>query len=229
MGPELRTQLSALTAEDVEYSIGWLLLILSSATALWRKRNVHGQSTNVKPTETNKAKQTAAEGQIDSTGKQASATGMANPANCACDRTPRSINFALGSESLSHTDFQLAGPFPIDWTRTYYSRLSAYDQGAWARAGSPNSPPALTCTTRGLVFHDSDGREHKYALKPVGQAHYDAIENLTLVRVTENSLLLCRGFERRGSLRSSRRPLPARANRTAQRRGRHAAPRIPSR
>ncbi|OZY31962.1 DUF6531 domain-containing protein, partial [Pseudomonas lundensis] len=131
MGPELRTQLSALTAEDVEYSIGWLLLILSSATALWRKRNVHGQSTNVKPTETNKAKQTAAEGQIDSTGKQASATGMANPAkNCACDRTPRSINFALGSESLSHTDFSLPGPFPIDWTRTYYSRLSAYDQGA---------------------------------------------------------------------------------------------------
>ncbi|MEZ2874116.1 DUF6531 domain-containing protein, partial [Pseudomonas lundensis] len=200
MGPELRTQLSALTTEDVEYSIGWLLLILSSATALWRKRNVHGQSTNVKPTETNKAKQTAAEGQIDSTGKQASATGMANPAkNCACDRTPRSINFALGSESLSHTDFSLPGPFPIDWTRTYYSRLSAYDQGALGARWITEFTTRFDLHDKGLVFHDSDGREHKYALKPVGQAHYDAIENLTLVRVTENTLLLCRGFERKES------------------------------
>uniref|UniRef100_UPI000AA866DF DUF6531 domain-containing protein n=1 Tax=Pseudomonas lundensis TaxID=86185 RepID=UPI000AA866DF len=164
MGPELRTQLSALTAEDVEYSIGWLLLILSSATALWRKRNVHGQSTNVKPTETNKAKQTAAEGQIESVEKQVPAVGTPNcKKNVVCPITGHSISFAVGSETFSHTDFSLPGPFPIEWTRTYYSRLSAYDQGALGARWITEFTTRFDLHDKGLVFHDSDGREHKYA------------------------------------------------------------------
>ncbi|WP_246376174.1 hypothetical protein [Pseudomonas crudilactis] len=56
MGPELRTQLSKLDDESVQNSIGWLLLILSSAVTLWRKRNAHGQSAGVKPDQTSQAK-----------------------------------------------------------------------------------------------------------------------------------------------------------------------------
>ena len=197
MGPELRTQLSKMTAEDVEYSIGWLLLILSSATALWRKRNPNGQSANVKPTETNKAKKTASEGQIESTNTQANATAAANPEkNGPCVGSCNSILFSLGAEQFSHTDFSLPGPFPINWTRTYYSRLSAYDQGALGARWINEFTTRFDLHDKGLVFHDSDGREHKYALKPVSKAHYDAIENLTLIRATENTLLLCRGFDR---------------------------------
>ncbi|WP_426248469.1 DUF6531 domain-containing protein, partial [Pseudomonas sp. TWR3-1-1] len=198
MGPELRTQLNKLTAEDVEYSIGWLLLILSSASALWRKRNPSGQGTSVKPNETNKAKKTAAEGEVESVEKQAVAQGTPNcKKNVVCPITDNSISFAVGSETFSHTDFSLPGLFPINWTRTYYSRLASYDHGSLGARWINEFTTRFDLHDKGLVFHDADGRDHTYTLKPVGEAHYDAIENLTLVRVTDNSLLLCRGFERR--------------------------------
>ena len=198
MGPELRTQLNKLTAEDVEYSIGWLLLILSSASALWRKRNPSGQGTSVKPNETNKAKKTAAEGEVESVEKQAVAQGTPNcKKNVVCPITDNSISFAVGSETFSHTDFSLPGLFPINWTRTYYSRLASYDHGSLGARWINEFTTRFDLHDKGLVFHDADGRDHNYTLKPVGEAHYDAIENLTLVRVTDNSLLLCRGFERR--------------------------------
>ena len=129
MGPELRTQLSKLDDESVQNSIGWLLLILSSAVTLWRKRNAHGQSTAVHTEKTGKATHTASEGQLGVNQKQVPAEKAPNPKKGPCEcATPYSINFAIGSESLSHTDFSLPGPFPIEWTRTYNSRLDAFDQ-----------------------------------------------------------------------------------------------------
>ncbi|PYC25582.1 type IV secretion protein Rhs [Pseudomonas jessenii] len=197
MGPELRTQLSKLADESVQNSIGWLLLILSSAVTLWRKRNAHGQSAGVKPDQTSQAKRTASEGGLGAVGLQAPAAQAANPRkNGPCPGTCRSINFALGSESLRHTDFSLPGPFPIEWTRTYNSRLDAYDQSDLGARWISEFTTRFDCVDDGLTFYGADGRDHSYPLPKVGLFHYDAIENITLVRNSEDQLLLCRGFER---------------------------------
>lgn len=200
MGPELRTQLSKLDDESVQNSIGWLLLILSSAVTLWRKRNAHGQSAGVKPDKTSQTKRTASEGELGATSHQAPATHAADPKkNATCTSTCHSINFALGSESLSHTDFSLPGPFPVEWTRTYNSRLDAYDQSEMGARWISEFTTRFDCVDDGLTFYGSDGRDHTYPLPKLGLFHYDAIENITLVRSGEDQLLLCRGFERKES------------------------------
>ncbi|MEB0223002.1 RHS repeat-associated core domain-containing protein [Pseudomonas sp. 10S4] len=198
MGPELRTQLSKLDDESVQNSIGWLLLILSSAVTLWRKRNAHGQSAAVHTEKTNQATHTASEGQLGVNQKQAPAKGAPNPKKGPCEcATDFSINFALGSESLSHTDFSLPGPFPIEWTRTYNSRLDAYDQGELGARWISEFTTRFDCVDDGLTFYGADGRDHSYPLPKVGLFHYDTIENITLVRASEDQLLLCHGFERK--------------------------------
>ncbi|QJI41764.1 RHS repeat protein [Pseudomonas sp. ADAK2] len=198
MGPELRTQLSKLDDESVQNSIGWLLFILSSAVTVWRKRNAHGQSAGVKPDKTSQAKRTASEGGLGANSHQVPATNTANgKKNATCTGTCNSISFAMGSESLSHTDFSLPGPFPIEWTRTYSSRLGAYDQSELGARWITEFTTRFDCIGDGLKFHDADGRSHDYPLPKVGLFHYDAIENITLVRSGDDQLLLCRGFERK--------------------------------
>ncbi|WP_371856114.1 DUF6531 domain-containing protein [Pseudomonas sp. R29(2017)] len=198
MGPELRTQLSKLDDESVQNSIGWLLLILSSAVTLWRKRNVHGQGAGVKPDQTSQAKRTASNGGLGATGQQAPATHAADPQkNGTCTSTCHSINFAMGTESLSHRDFKMPGPFPVEWTRTYNSNLSAYDNSELGARWITEFTTRFDCVDDGLTFYGADGRNHSYPLPKVGLFHYDAIENITLVRSSEDHLMLCRGFERK--------------------------------
>ncbi|CAI8812861.1 hypothetical protein EMIT0P265_250012 [Pseudomonas zeae] len=198
MGPELRSQLSKLDDETVQNSIGWLLLTLSSAVTLWRKRNVGGQSTVVKPDKTSQAKHTASEGSLGATSRQVPATHAPSAKkNGTCSSTCHSISFSLGSEILSHTDFSLPGPFPVEWSRTYHSRLGAYDYSELGARWITEFTTRFDCVGDGLMFHDADGRSHDYPLPNVGLYHYDAIENLTVIRASADQLLLCRGFERK--------------------------------
>ncbi|WP_347904711.1 RHS repeat-associated core domain-containing protein [Pseudomonas purpurea] len=198
LGPELRTQLSKLDNEAVENSIGWLLLMLSSAVALWRKRNAHGQAAGVKPGTTSQAKRKAAEGSLGSNSHEMPAATAPNPKkNATCTGTCNSINFAVGSESLSHTDFSLPGPFPVEWTRTYSSRLDAFDDSELGARWITEFTTRFDCIEDGLVFHDADGRSHAYPLPKVGLFHYDAIENITVLRASTEQLVLIRGFEQR--------------------------------
>ncbi|MGY1893448.1 DUF6531 domain-containing protein, partial [Pseudomonas sp. SDT291_1_S447] len=172
MGPELRTQLSKLDDKNVQNSIGWLLQILSSAVILWRKRNAHGQNAAVHTEKTGKATHTAAEGELGANNKQAPAKSAPNPEKgpCKC-ATEFSINFALGSESLSHTDFSLPGPFPIEWTRTYNSRLDTYDQSELGARWISEFTTRFDCVDDGLTFYSADGRDHSYPLPKVGLFH----------------------------------------------------------
>ncbi|WP_350616342.1 RHS repeat-associated core domain-containing protein [Pseudomonas sp. HY7a-MNA-CIBAN-0227] len=198
MGPELRTQLSKLDDEAVQNSIGWLLLILSSAVTLWRKRNLGGQSAVIKADKTSQAKHTASEGSLGATSRQVPATHAPSAKkNGTCSSTCHSISFSLGSETLSHTDFSLPGPFPVEWSRTYHSRLGAYDYSELGARWITEFTTRFDCVADGLMFHDSDGRSHDYPLPKLGKYHYDAIENLSIVRTSEDQLLLCRGFERK--------------------------------
>ncbi|KAF2393248.1 RHS repeat-associated core domain-containing protein [Pseudomonas frederiksbergensis] len=198
MGHELRGQLSKLGNPGALHSIGWLLQVLAGAVASFRKRHAHGQGAGVKPGSTTQAKRKAGEGRLEATSRQAPARGNSNPCkNGVRPGTRRSISFALGSESLRHMDFSLPGPFPVEWSRTYHSRLEAYDQDELGARWISPFTTRFDCVDDGLVFHAVDGRSHEYPLPKVGLFHYDAIENVTVVRVSEDQLLLCRGFERK--------------------------------
>jgi RHS repeat-associated protein len=198
MGAELRGQIAGLADPAAEHSIGALLMTLAGAVASWRSRNGHGQSVNIKPGLVSQAKRRGGEGRLGVVQHETPAKGRPNPTkNCVCDSTIRSINFAMGSESVAHTDFSLPGPFPVEWTRTYCSSLNAYDQDVMGARWITPFTTRFDCVDEGLLFHDADGRSHKFTLPKVKLVHYNAIENLTLIRVSNDTLVLCRGFERR--------------------------------
>ncbi|QZI69364.1 RHS domain-containing protein [Pseudomonas protegens] len=198
LGVELRGQLGKLHDPAVQHSIGWLLQMLAGSVVTWRRRRAKGNGTNVKPDTTSKAERKAGEGQLEMQSTQAPAQG--NPQcrkNGVCPITPRSISFALGSESLSHTDFSLPGAFPIHWTRTYCSRLGSYDLGVMGARWINEFSTRFDQVDDALLFHAADGRSHAYPLPKVGDAHYDPIENLTLVHAAQDQLVLCTGVERK--------------------------------
>ncbi|WP_123585339.1 RHS repeat-associated core domain-containing protein [Pseudomonas brassicacearum] len=198
MGPELRTQLKKLSDPGMPFSIGALLAVLAKAVEAWSLRNRHGQAGNVKLGATSKAKHQYGEGRTEVRKNEVPAEKRANPdKNGTCPGTCNSISFAMGSEILAHTDFSLSGPFPIEWTRTYCSSLDAYDQDVLGARWITAFTTRFDLVDDALLFHDADGRSHDYPLPKVGLFHYDTIENLTLVRTSEDQLLLCRGFERK--------------------------------
>ncbi|HEX8593289.1 MAG TPA: RHS repeat-associated core domain-containing protein, partial [Pseudomonas sp.] len=204
MGTELRTQINRLADPGVQNSIGALLQTLAGAVLAWRARNGHGQSFNIKPGVTNQAKRRGSEGKLEVVQREKPAKGRPNvlkkcncacPCACTCASTRNSISFAMGSESVSHTDFSLPGPFPIDWTRTYCSSLDAYDEDVIGARWITPFTTRFDCVDDGLVFHDADGRSHAFTLPTVKRHHFNAIENLTVLRVSKDRLVLLRGLE----------------------------------
>ncbi|MFJ4145820.1 RHS repeat-associated core domain-containing protein, partial [Pseudomonas sp. NPDC089734] len=198
MGPELKTQLKSLSDPGSPYSIGALLSILTKAVEVWSLRNGHGQAGNVKLGVTSKAKNQRGEGRTEVRKNEVQAEKEPNSAkNGTCPGTCNSINFSTGSESLAHTDFKLSGPYPVEWTRTYLSSLNAYDEGVLGARWITAFTTRFDLIDDGLLFHDADGRSHAFSLPAVGLFHYDAIENLTVVRTLEDTLVLCRALERK--------------------------------
>ncbi|WP_254599546.1 DUF6531 domain-containing protein, partial [Burkholderia paludis] len=137
---------------------------------------------------------------VEKIGAQADAEG---DGNCCKNReagTTGSISFARGAERLDHDDFTLPGPFPFTWSRQYRSDLAAYDDGVM---GARWITPYTTrldivqndALPESLRYHAADGRTHAYPLPKVGAFHYDAIENLTLVRVSDRVVTLARGYD----------------------------------
>ncbi|MDR9865680.1 RHS repeat-associated core domain-containing protein [Pseudomonas baetica] len=200
LGVELRTQLKKLGDPSVQHSIGWLLQMLAGSVVTWRKRRKHGQSASVKPGATSKAEQRAGKGQLELQSNQAPARADASGCkNGVPTGTTRDISFARGTETLTHTDFSLPGVFPIKWNRTYYSSLGAYDHSELGARWLTEFTTRFDCVDDGLLFHAADGRSHAYALPNIGKAHYDPVENLTLIRSGEHQLLLCSGLGRKES------------------------------
>ncbi|MGJ3700606.1 RHS repeat-associated core domain-containing protein [Variovorax sp. AFSI2.2] len=193
----LRGQLSKLADREAQASIMWLLNKLRDA--LLRKKGKG--SAIVSPqagAKAEKAKPGAALGHIS---RQAEVRGpAAGCKNCpAPARKGSSISLATGNESFTHTDFVLAAPLPIEWARTYASDLDAFDRGSLgARWITPYSMRVDIATpSRGarqgrasLVYHAADGRSHAYPALAVGQAYRDAIEEVTISRLSETLLAL---------------------------------------
>ncbi|MDQ0038689.1 RHS repeat-associated protein [Variovorax boronicumulans] len=210
-----KAQIKALGNAGAGMSIAWLLVRLKDAVLRFRtkgKGKAGGSTVNDKTTA--KHDQKKPEGELDTghserTKKVREANACKNCETGAA--TPRSISFATGSETFVHTDFTLPGHMPIVWSRTYYSRLAAYDHpqhhsahtdsSAYlgARWTSPYTTRIDQALDGSLSYFAADGREHRFPklAEPedgkVGQTHHNAIEDLTLGRGHAGLLILNHG------------------------------------
>jgi RHS repeat-associated protein len=184
----LRGQLSKLADREAQASIMWLLHKLKAA--LLRKR---GQRAAIVPpakgAQAEKDKPGDALGHINKQAPARNDPGCRNrPARAAVGG---SISLATGSESFVHTDFVLSAPLSISWSRVYRSQLDAYDGSVLgARWITPYTTRIDIAPHGALVYHGVDGRSHAYPMLAVGQVHRDAIEDLTLSRLSDTLLTL---------------------------------------
>ncbi|MFJ4347445.1 RHS repeat-associated core domain-containing protein [Pseudomonas sp. NPDC089401] len=199
LGPEMAKQFAKLADPATQMSIGWMLTVLGGAVAGFRKRNKNGQPAVAKPDKVTKVEREQGKGELAVSQSQAKATGTTSPLikDCPKAKTDFSIDFALGSEFLIHTDFSLPGAFPIEWQRVYHSRLAEYDQGNLGARWVTEFTTCIDVVGKGLLFHDFDGRSHEFELPKVDKAQFNAIDDLLLVRSRENELVICRGFDRK--------------------------------
>jgi RHS repeat-associated protein len=191
-----RATLGRLASQEEQASIRWLLNKLKAA--LLRKK---GQRGAIVPPSTGAVADKDKPGaQLEHINKQAPAQNTAGCKNCpAPARVGGSISLATGCESFMHLDFVLAAPLPIEWARSYSSQLDAYDRGSLgARWNTPYSARVdIVTPAKGarqgqpsLVYRAGDGREHAYPVLAVGQVWRDAIEAVTLTRLSETLLAL---------------------------------------
>ncbi|RQZ58171.1 DUF6531 domain-containing protein, partial [Burkholderia sp. Bp9004] len=198
--PELAAQIRRLADPTLEQSIGWIIAQWQRALAARGPRL--GQSANVKLDTTSISNQARPGQPLEARGAECKAEQ--DPSDCksgTCTGTGSNISFATGSESLTHTDFILPGPFPIAWTRSYRSSQAAYDSGELGARWTTVYTKRFDLAGERLRYHGADGRSHDYPLPTVGQHHEDRIEDITLVRVDDRTLVLCRGYERRETYR----------------------------
>ncbi|WP_159086494.1 RHS repeat-associated core domain-containing protein [Burkholderia sp. LA-2-3-30-S1-D2] len=196
LSPELGRQIRRLADENIEQSIGWIIAGL--ARAVLARRPGRGHGANVKSGTTSISKASHPGQPLEPRPVELRAQGDAKPQkNGTCVGSCGSISFAMGSETIAHTDFALPGPFPIEWTRTYRSSQGAFDDGELGARWITPYTTRFDVRGEGLRYHGADGRSHDYPLPKVGQFHEDRIEDLTLVRVRDHELVLCRGYERR--------------------------------
>ncbi|MCE1186523.1 MAG: DUF6531 domain-containing protein, partial [Rhodocyclales bacterium] len=108
---------------------------------------------------------------------------------CSCAGSANSIGFALGEESLAHTDFSLPGVLPIVWQRRYRSNFAGHD--AQGELAARWTLPYLACFVikpEGLEYQDERGRSIDYPTLEEGKAHKDSVEGYTLMLLSENLL-----------------------------------------
>ncbi|MDQ0016303.1 RHS repeat-associated protein [Variovorax boronicumulans] len=213
LAADAKTKIERLGDAGVDMSIAWLLLRLKDAVLRYRAKGKTGGST-VNPTTTATHAQKKTNAELDRlNAERVNGVSDANPCkNCKTRaQTPNAISFASGSETFVHTDFALPGHMPIVWSRTYHSRLAAYDNSQ-PRSGHAGTSACLGArwtspyTTRidqaadgSLSYFAADGREHRFPklAEPehgnAGQVHHNAIEDLTLGRGNGGVLVLSHG------------------------------------
>ena len=198
---DFRRQLTDLANQELQGSIMWLLRQLLSAMA--QKKSL--RAAIMSPGAGAEATKSRPGTRVEHVRVQAPAHGDPGCKNCPLSGTtvPSASRFAIslatGCESFTHVDFTLVAPLPITWARTYRSNLGAFDEGTLgARWLTPYSTRVDIATpTQGpragepsLVYHGADGRSHAYPLLAVGRSYRDAIEEVTLTRLSERLLAL---------------------------------------
>ncbi|WEF30938.1 DUF6531 domain-containing protein [Pseudoduganella chitinolytica] len=190
--PAFRGKLASLADEQAQMSIKWILVRLRDAVVKHKKPHM-ALVPSAKGAQHKKDKPGQ---ELAATSHQSPATGDAN--NCklcpAKGGTGRSISFATGAETFTHTDFVLDAPLPIEWSRTYRSQLTAYDRGnlgaRWLTPYSTRIDVVGQGKPAGLLYHAADGRSHRYPWLNIGQRHYDPVEQVMLTRMSVTLLTL---------------------------------------
>ncbi|NWD83034.1 RHS domain-containing protein [Pseudomonas reactans] len=194
LAEQVRSTLTALAKPDVQHSIGWILSSLLVAVRKRKKARV--QPTNAPPQQVGRAQHTTGQGALGATGQQSQAKSDPNPTtNRVCSGSCNSISFARGTETLVHTDFNLPGPFPLSWARTYRSSLDAFDGSELGARWITPFSMRLDLDGQALNYHANDGRSHAYTLPGVGKFHYDPVEKVVLVHVNDSQLRIVRGHD----------------------------------
>jgi RHS repeat-associated protein len=190
--PAFRGKLAALADEQAKMSTRWILMRLRDAVIKHKKRH----AAMVPSAKGADHKKNNPGHELASTGRQSQATGDPNACKLcpAKGGTARSISFATGAETFTHTDFVLDAPLPIEWSRTYRSQLIAYDcsnLGArWLTPYSTRIDVVGKSKPAALLYHAADGRSHRYPYLGIGQRHHDPVEQITLTRMSATLLTL---------------------------------------
>ncbi|MEJ8852072.1 DUF6531 domain-containing protein [Variovorax rhizosphaerae] len=129
----LREQLTAMASAEVEKSIMWLLQHLLAASRAYKVK----RAALVPHKKGSKVEADRSAGALGANGNQAPAKGNPDPCkNCpAPAKKGGAISLATGRESFSHSDFVLAAPLPIAWTRTYTATWRPTTRAASAHVG----------------------------------------------------------------------------------------------
>jgi len=190
--PAFRGKLAALADEQAQMSIRWILMRLRDAVVKHKKRYPalvpSGKGADHKKNNPGH--------ELGATGRQHPATKDANACKLcpAKGGTARSISFATGAETFTHTDFVLDAPLPIEWNRTYRSQLVAYDRGSlgarWLTPYSTRIDVVGQGKNTALLYHAADGRSHRYPSLGIGERHYDPVEQIMLTRMSVSLLTL---------------------------------------
>ena len=119
------------------------------------------------------------------------------PSQCKCGNgySPKSIDFATGQETFTHTDFTLPGIMPISWSRTYCSGLITYEKGELGARWITPYTSRIGIRKNELLYHTTDGRAVSFPLLEVGRAWHHPIEDFTLARIDKDLLTLNVGKE----------------------------------
>jgi RHS repeat-associated protein len=190
-----RAKLKELVSAGADKGMMALLKFLEAAA---KKRRKKLDATPTRQAAINNDKKARAEkakdgGQVEASGRQAAAKrDPCAKGGCPCPETPNSISYITGAEHVTHTDFVLQAPLPIEWDRSYRSNLAAYDQcPLGARWLTPYSSRVdVVGGDQGLSYYGADGRKHDYPWLKVGHRYFDPIEEVTLLRHSESMLIL---------------------------------------
>ncbi|AOX99261.1 hypothetical protein BJP62_01610 [Jeongeupia sp. USM3] len=201
--PMIAGKITALASETAKDSLMALLkLLLAAIKKRFSKAKAQGAAL---PGKRGKVVHRQDQKTMEYTSKQEAAARSANSCkSCAggassANKSKHSIGYALGDETLSHTDFVLPGVMPLVWLRTYNSRLAMFDDGElgarWITAQTTRFDLVVEDGSGKLVYHDAEGRTLEYPALEVGAHHQDRTEGLMLSRVAEDLLTVTRGHE----------------------------------
>lgn len=95
----------------------------------------------------------------------------------ACFILGEPVDAATGSVYHTNTDFELPGPIPIEWKRTYYSDAAVDGSLGWNWHHSYDLG-ILALENEAFLFRHADGRESAFPVLEKGETYFDRKEQL---------------------------------------------------
>lgn len=100
------------------------------------------------------------------------------------------VDIATGRTFHTNTDFELNGPIPVLWSRTYYSDVVIDGPLGYSWHHSYNIGIRYLKEEHSFLFRHADGRESVLPELIKGQSHFDRFEKL-LWSYDDSGYVLC--------------------------------------